>query len=77
MGIHQEKDRVKNNTQVSGYISEGNPNTQKLSTDQRSAQLVRQAIKDDQGLSEVARDIHVSVEEGTITFNEGGQQINK
>jgi len=69
MGKHIEKNRVKNNTQVSSYISEGNPNTQKISSDQQSAQMVRQAISDDQGLSTVARDIHVSVKEGTVTLD--------
>ena len=38
-------------------------------TDQQSAQMVKQAIKDDQGLAIVARNIHVSVKEGTVTLN--------
>ena len=42
---------------------------QKLSSDQQSAQMVKQAIKDDQGLSTVARDIHVSVKDGTVTLD--------
>ena len=37
--------------------------------DQQSAQMVKQAIKDDQGLSEVAKDIHVTVKDGTVTLN--------
>jgi len=40
-----------------------------INTDQQSAQMVRQAIKDDQGLSSVARDIHVSVKNGTVTLD--------
>lgn len=40
-----------------------------MSSDQQSAQMVRQAIKDDQGLSAVARDIHVSVKDGTVTLD--------
>jgi osmotically-inducible protein OsmY len=39
------------------------------SSDQQSAQMVRQAIKDDQGLSKVAKDIHVTVKDGTVTLN--------
>ncbi len=38
-------------------------------SDQQSAQMVKQAIKDDQGLSAVAKDIHVTVKEGTITLD--------
>jgi osmotically-inducible protein OsmY len=52
---------------------------QKSSPDQRSAQMVRQAIKDDQGLSTVARDIHVTVKEGTVTLDghvSTDQQLN-
>jgi osmotically-inducible protein OsmY len=41
----------------------------KTSSDQQSVQMVRQAIKDDQGLSAVARDIHVSAKEGTIILD--------
>jgi osmotically-inducible protein OsmY len=40
-----------------------------VSSDQQSAQMVKQAIKDDQGLSAVAKDIHVSVKEGTVTLD--------
>jgi osmotically-inducible protein OsmY len=40
-----------------------------MSSDQQSAQMVRQAINDDQGLSKVAKDIHVSVKDGTITLD--------
>ena len=39
------------------------------SSDQQSAQMVREAIKDDQGLSEVAQDIKVTVKEGTVILN--------
>lgn len=69
MEKHKEKNCVKNNAQVSIYISEGNPNTQKISSDQQSAQMVKQAINDDQGLSKVAKGIHVSVQEGIITLD--------
>ncbi len=37
--------------------------------DQQSAQMVKQAMKDDQGLSEVAKNIHVTVKDGTVTLN--------
>ena len=33
-----------------------------------NVQMVREAIKDDQGLDDVAKDIHVSVKKGTITL---------
>lgn len=39
------------------------------STGQQEAQMVREAFKDDQGLSAVARDIHVSVQDGTIILD--------
>ena len=42
---------------------------QAASFDQQSAQMVKQAIKDDQGLSAVAKNIHVTVKEGTVTLN--------
>ena len=38
-------------------------------SDQQSAHMVQQAIKDDQGLSKVARDIHVTVKDGTVTLS--------
>ncbi len=41
----------------------------KHGSDQQSAQMVRQAIKDDQGLSKVAQDIQVSVKDGTVTLD--------
>ena len=41
----------------------------KISSDQQEAQMVKQAIKDDQGLSEVAKGIHVTVKEGTVTLD--------
>lgn len=31
--------------------------------------MVKQAIKDDQGLSEVAKDIRVTVKDGTVTLD--------
>ena len=46
-----------------------NKEEDKKTTDQQEAQMVKQAIKDDQGLSEVARDIHVSVQGGTVTLD--------
>ena len=50
-----------------------------LDADQQSAQMVRQAIKDDQGLAKVARDIHVTVKDGTVTLDgivSTEQQVN-
>lgn len=41
----------------------------KKASDQQSAQMVRQAIKDDQGLTDVAQGIHVTVEKGTVTLD--------
>jgi len=41
--------------------------------------MVRQAINDDQGLSEVAKDIHVIVKDGTVTLDgevSTNQQMN-
>jgi len=38
-------------------------------SDQHSAQMVRQAMKDDQGLSAVAKGIHVTVKDGTVTLD--------
>ena len=65
---------LKSNIQDASFINEGNPNTQKLSADQQSAQMVKQAINDDQGLSKVARDIHVRVNDGTVTLD--GEVLN-
>jgi osmotically-inducible protein OsmY len=48
-------------------------------SDKRSAQRVDQAMKDDQGLSDVAQDIHVTVKEGTVTLDgevATNQQLN-
>jgi osmotically-inducible protein OsmY len=41
----------------------------KIGADKQSAQMVKQAIKDDQALSAVAKDIHVTVKEGTVTLD--------
>jgi osmotically-inducible protein OsmY len=41
----------------------------KVTSDQQEAQMVREAIKDDQGLSDVAQDIHVTVKKGTVTLD--------
>jgi len=41
---------------------------EKAASDQQEAQMVKQAIKDDQGLSAVANHIHVAVKEGTVTL---------
>ena len=46
-----------------------NSNAQKESSDQQSAHMLNQAIKDDQGLSAVAGDIHVTVKDGSITLD--------
>ena len=40
-----------------------------ISSDQQEAQMVKQAIKDDQSLSTVAKDIRVTVKEGTVTLD--------
>ena len=76
----KEEILVKNNAQVSRYISEGNPNVQEktfpsISNDQQEAQEVKQALKDDQSLSDVAGDIHVTVKDGSITLD--GQVATK
>lgn len=79
MEKYKGKNRVKNTVQVLDYISEGNTHDQKVSSDQQSAQMVKQAIKDDQGLSAVAKDIHVTVKDGTITLDgqvSTDQQLN-
>lgn len=86
---------IKVSSQVSEYINEGNPNVQDevivindheikkdpsdISKDKQSARIVKQAIKDDQGLAAVAKDIQVTVKDGVVTL--GGtvsteQQIN-
>jgi len=39
------------------------------SSDQEDAQLVKQAIKDDQGLLEVAQDIQVTVKDGIVILD--------
>ncbi len=41
----------------------------KIASDQQEAQMVKQAIKDDQGLAEVAKDIQVTVKEGTVILD--------
>ena len=38
-------------------------------SDSQEAQVVKQAIKDDQSLSSVAKDISVTVKDGTITLD--------
>ncbi len=40
-----------------------------VSNDLQSAQVLRQAIKDDEGLSAVAKDIKVTVKGGAITLD--------
>jgi osmotically-inducible protein OsmY len=76
---------AKNNVQETGYTNEGNPNTQEdvlktkgkdtenqpetMASDQQSAQVVKQAIKDDQALAPVANHIHVTVKDGDITLD--------
>ena len=89
------RNSAKNNVQVSRYISEGNPNVQEgisdsekqkigktsssIFNDQQEAHEVRQAIKNDQSLSDVAGDIHVTVKDGAITLDgqvSTKQQVN-
>lgn len=78
-------DLSENKAQVSDFIGEGNPNVQEepltpkniedsnssqnISRDHLSAQVVKQAIKDDQGLSDVAHDIRVTVKDGVVTLD--------
>ena len=80
-----ENNLAKNSAQESRYISEGNPNVQEeasdsveqkkgcrsssISNDQQEVHEVKQAIKNDQSLSDVAGDIHVSVKDGAITLD--------
>jgi osmotically-inducible protein OsmY len=48
-------------------------------TDQQDAQVVKQAIKDDQSLADVAKDIQVTVKNGDITLDgtvETKEQLN-
>jgi osmotically-inducible protein OsmY len=80
MLITKEEITMKNSnqTQVAGFINEGNPNTQEepvvkigkpspgISNDQQSAQVVQQAIIDDQSLSD---DIRVTVKDGEVTLH--------
>ena len=40
-----------------------------MSSDQQSAQVVKQAIKDDQALAPIAKDITVTVKDGAITLD--------
>jgi osmotically-inducible protein OsmY len=82
--INFYKDGVeKGNAQTADYINEGNPNNQEApkglketaekilaaSSDKQSAQVVRQALNDDQALSSVVDNIHVAVKEGSITLS--------
>ncbi len=41
----------------------------KLASDKQEAAMVKEAIKDDQGLADVAKDIKVTVNEGTVTLD--------
>lgn len=43
-------------------------NNKSTEKDNESAQVVKQAIKDDQGLAPVAKDIHVTVKNGAVTL---------
>lgn len=52
-------------------MEQHNSNAQNASSDQQSAQMVHQAINDDQALSASADDIRVTVKDGAITL--GGQ----
>jgi osmotically-inducible protein OsmY len=50
-----------------------------IKSDQQSAQVVKQAIKDDQALAPVAKDIQVTVKDGAITLDgqvDTKQQMN-
>jgi len=48
---------------------EGNNTPKAAASDQQSAQLVKQAMKDDQALATVVKDIHVTVKDGTVTLD--------
>ncbi|MDO8304050.1 MAG: BON domain-containing protein [Sedimentisphaerales bacterium] len=75
-----KKSDLKHAAQVSSFIDEGNPNTQKLSVDQQAVQEVKQAIKDDPSLAPVAKDIQVTVKDGDITLDgkvSTDQQMNR
>jgi len=64
---------IKKAKQVSDFISEGNP------LDQQTVQEVKQAIKDDQALSDVSKDIQVTANKGIVTLAgevETKQQMN-
>ncbi|MBF0489550.1 MAG: BON domain-containing protein [Candidatus Omnitrophica bacterium] len=79
--VNKDKAResVKNDIQVSRYISEGSPNTQPMNTketdalkvleDHQAAFVIKEAIKDDQSLTPVASAIKVTVKDGTITLD--------
>ncbi len=82
--INFNKDGIeKGNAQTADYINEGNPNNHEpvkglketaekilaASNDKQSAQVVRQALNDDQALSSVVDSIHVAVKEGAITLS--------
>ncbi|MBP9855582.1 MAG: BON domain-containing protein [Candidatus Omnitrophica bacterium] len=60
---------VKSNPPKPRFIEPKDLDTQKIISDQQVAHEVGQAIKDDQGLSEVAGDIHVTVDDGAITLD--------
>ncbi|MBL8014121.1 MAG: BON domain-containing protein [Candidatus Omnitrophica bacterium] len=68
-GQNNEACSTQNNTQLSSDIDKNNPDSQEKLTDQRSAQMVHQAINDDEALSGFADDIQVTVKDGAITLN--------
>ena len=84
------QDSKNQDIQISGFINEGNPNTQDaavitdkesehkpsvIASDQQSVRVVQQAMGDNQSLSAVADDIHVTVKDGAITLT--GQVANE
>lgn len=60
---------TQNNAQVSSDTDKDGPDSQEQFSDQRSAQMVHQAINDDEALSAFADDIQVTVRDGAITLN--------
>jgi len=58
--LKDQLSEIKNNKDVKN---------ESIKNDEQSAQMVKQAIKDDQALSAVARDIQVTVKDGTVTLD--------
>lgn len=59
---------VENKVRESGNYDTENSDAQQIDSDQKIANVVRQAIKDDQALAVVASYIRVTVNDGAITL---------